>query len=94
MYRFDITGFLYGIQRPIDITWIGYNYARSPEAPIKTFHFNRYKEEYNLTISQYYRKDGTLVLYFGPINRYFNGFELYYQAHTGAMENGLQRENY
>ena len=74
MYRFDITGYMFGIGRPLDITWVGYNYDDHPDNPIKTFHYNKYKDEYSLNIKQYYKNDGTLVLYFGPINRYRNGF--------------------
>ena len=32
-------------------------------------------------MNQYYKGDGKLVLVFGPINRYCNGFSLYYQGH-------------
>lgn len=34
-------------------------------------------------MSQYYQGNN-LVLKFGPINRYCNGFALYYQGHYGS----------
>ena len=93
MYRYDVTGYIYGIGKPLDITWVGYNYV-NVEKPVRTFEFNRYKSEYDIEIKQYYRNDGTLVLYFGPLSRYRNGFELYYQAHYANWKKGEDLEKY
>ena len=32
-------------------------------------------------MKQYYLRDDRLVIFFGPINRYCNGFSVYYQGH-------------
>ena len=84
MYRYDLTGYAYGLSRPLDILWIGYVYPPRPNAPIYTFEKNMHPEDINISyMSQYYRRDGSLVLVFGPINRYCNGFSLYFQGHFG-----------
>ena len=93
MYRFDLTGYAYGIGKPIDITWVGYNYT-NVEKPIHDSCINRNENLYKLNIRHYYKKDGTLVLNFGPIDRYCNGYELYYQGHYKNFMNGLKKEKY
>ena len=94
MYRFDLVGYAYGIGKPLDITWVGYNYREKPEKPIATDAENHHENKYKLTLDQYYTRDGWLVLFFGPISRYVNGFELYYQAHNYRIKNGLKLEEY
>ena len=93
MYRFDLTGYAFQLKKPLDITWVGYNYI-NVDRPVHDFIFNLYESVYKITIKQYYRKNGRLVLYFGPIGRHRNGFELYYQGHYANWKKGLELENY
>ena len=93
MFRFDLNGYAYGIGKPLDVTWVGYNYKGVPE-PIHSCYINRNEDLYKLPVKAYYKGDGSLVLNFGPINRYCNGYELYYQGHYQNYNNGLEREKY
>ena len=93
MYRFDLTGYAFGMGRPIDITWVGYNYT-SVEKPIYDCCVNRNENLYKLSVKHYYKADGTVVLNFGPIDRYCNGFELYYQGHYQNYMNGIESNKY
>ena len=93
MFRFDLTGYSYGIAKPLDIIWCGYNYRNVP-TPFREYIKNVHESEQDFDIKQYYQKDGRLVLYFGPIDRYRNGFELYYQGHYRKYRKGLDRDQY
>ena len=93
MFRFDLTGYSYGIAKPLDIIWCGYNYRNVP-TPFREYIKNVHESEQDFDIKQYYQKDGRLVLYFGPIARYRNGFELYYQGHNYNYRNGLRLKEY
>ncbi len=95
MYRYDLTGFAYGMSQPLDLTWIGYNYVHG-NSPVHTQTVNRNKDLYKISyMSQYYRSAKRLVLIFGPINRYCNGFSLYYQGHYGNnFKNGGNVDGY
>ena len=92
MFRYDLVGFSYGAVQAMDITWCGYN-GNNPFVA-KVVNVNRNENLYKLPLKSYYKKDGTLVLSFGPINRYCNGFELYYQGHYRKYRKGLDRDQY
>ena len=93
MFRYDLTGYSYGEVQPIDITWCGYNYNKPTIN--RASNVNRNENLYKLPLRSYYKKDGTLILSFGPIYRYCNGFELYYQGHfRNNHGKGLEREKY
>ena len=82
MYRYDLIGYAFGAQKLLDISWVGYNYNKSPQKPVHVEVKNRNADTFEIPyISQYYKRDQYLVLVFGPINRYCNGFSLYYQGH-------------
>ena len=81
MYGFYLEGYAYGAALPIDITWCGYNYIDG--TCLQQVNKNRNSEQTSVKISQYYQGNN-LVLKFGPINRYCNGFALYYQGHYGS----------
>ena len=97
MYRFDLEGYSFGSGTPLDITWCGYNYT-NVEVPMNQSNYNRNESLQKInTITQYYKgTEKRLVLEFGPINRYCNGFSLYYQGHyyQSHIQNGLKFEEY
>ena len=93
MFRYDLIGYSYGAVQPIDITWCGYVSDRP--AVHRATNVNRNENLYKLPLRSYFKKDGTLVLSFGPIYRYCNGFELYYQGHFKKNHGtGLERDKY
>lgn len=81
MYIFDLEWYAYGAALPIDITWCGYNYRDGQ------IHWqvnkNRSCEQTGGKVSRYYQGND-LVLKFGLIGRYCNGFCLYYQGYYGS----------
>ena len=94
MYRFDLIGYAYYISQPLDITWVGYTRYNTKPIHVSTINRNEvlYKIDY---ISQYYKRDGRLVLVLGPISRYCNGFSLYYQGHYSTnYKDGLNTDGY
>ena len=80
MYRFDLEGYAYGQGVPLDLVWTGYSYTNEPTFLTHTCEYNRNRDLIDLKLNQYFKGD-KLVISFGPINRYCNGFSLYYQAH-------------
>ena len=92
MFRYDLTGFSYGSIQPIDTTWCGYN--NNQVFINHAVNINQNENRYKLNVKSYYRKDGHLVLYFGPIKKSINGFELYYQGHYYRYQKGLDLEKY
>ena len=93
MFRFDLNGYAFGIGKPHDLTWVGYNYT-GVEKPYNGCCINRNADLFHLPAKQYYKGDGSLVLNFGPINRYCNGYELYYQGHYQNYMNGSESGKY
>lgn len=90
MYRFDISGMLYGAGcLPIDLIYTGYTYEGTlPELPADVRAFDAHGTAGKL--EQYYHSSkGTLVLKFGPVNRYCNGFSVSYQGHYSNASDGL-----
>ena len=85
MFRFDLEGYAYGAALPLDITWCGYNCTDNTIQ--QQVNLNRNPSQ-TIKISQYYQGNN-LVLKFGPINRYCNGFCLYYQGHYSNQTNLL-----
>ena len=90
MYRFTMTGYSYGEGKPIDCVWVGYLYTSQLE-PIKTFTECKYISGAEAST---YIEDGHLYLKLGPISRYCNAFELYYQGHFQNATLGLQGDQY
>ncbi len=91
MYRYDIRGYMYGVGKPIDLTFVGYPYSNDELISASTV--NRNQAIMTLEMEQYFRGD-TLYLKFGPINRYCNAFQLYYSGHYHNPEIGLDKSQY
>ena len=67
---------------PLDLTWVGFNNIEGGDAPTHAKGKNRNKDDFDIPMDQYYKTDESLVLKFGPIDRYCIGFSLYYQGHV------------
>jgi hypothetical protein len=93
MNRYDIVGMIFGSGcAPLDLTFLSYTYEASlpalyPGPPACPPSIDRNGNAGQL--SQYYGSDGTLVLKFGPVNRYCIGFSVSYQGHYQNAEDGL-----
>ena len=77
MWRYDLTGYSYGISKPISLTWVGYTFSEPPDIR------NAYagdNTDTGIPASQYFGRDGFLYLRFGPISKYHNSFVLDYQS--------------
>lgn len=77
MWRYDLTGYSYGIGRPLSMTWVGYTYRDG--ATIRHDHAVDNTEN-EIAVSQYFGLDGVLYLKFGPISQYHNSFVLDFQS--------------
>eukprot|EP01083_Nonionella_stella_P232107 819113_1 len=88
MYRFQLKGYAYGCASPLDIIWCGYTYNQISQQVNVDLHHIGFK------VSQYLSSDKRVCLKFGPINRYCNGFALYYSAHYNKVKVGLDLDKY
>lgn len=92
MYRFDVKGFSYGMGKPLDIIFCGYSYndGKIHQKCETDLHQLGFK------MDQYFSqtRNNCLVLKFGPIKRYCNGFALYYSAHYSNVKKGLAYDKY
>ena len=85
MYRFDLVGYSYGSDTPLDITWVGF--PNSQDGKFKqTAAVN--KSLRKMTVTQYF-KDDFVYLKFGPLKRFHTSFTLYYQGYWKNHEKGL-----
>ena len=91
MYRFQLKGFAYGCAKPLDIIWCGY--TKTENKINKEVNVDLHKIGFK--VEQYLSKSkNRLCLKFGPINRYCNGFALYYSAHYNNVKQGLNFDEY
>ena len=91
MYRFDLTGYSYGVAKPMDCLWVGYLFDNSTDSPLQTF--NNCANPEGLEASTYI-EGGYLNLKVGPISRFCNAFELFYQGHYQNATMGLEYDKY
>lgn len=77
MYRYDLTGYSYGIAQPLSFTWVGYIYGGSGTI-IQDRTTNNTSN--GVGVTHYLGSDDHLYLKFGPISQYFNSFVLDYQS--------------
>ena len=91
MYRYTLMGYSYGVGKPMDCTWVGYLYDNPTGPPIQAF--NTCFNPEGLEASTYI-ESGYLYLKMGPISRFCNAFEVYYQGHFMNATLGLQYEMY
>ena len=91
MYRFDLTGYSYGVAKPMDCLWVGYLFDNSTDSPLQTF--NTCANPEGLEASTYI-EGGYLHLKVGPISRFCNAFELFYQGHYQNATMGLEYGEY
>jgi len=77
MWRYDLTGYSYGIGKPLSITWVGYTYSESSDIR-KGYAIDNTGS--SIPASQYFGSDDFLYLRFGPISQYYNSFALDYQS--------------
>ena len=71
MFRYDLTGYSYGIAQPISFTWVGYLYSgnrRLIQARAVTNHPQK-----GVGVSHYQGSDGHLYLKFGPNQAVLHG---------------------
>ena len=94
MFYYNLFGYSYGIGDAIDLRWVGYNFANNGKIE-KENHRDVFGNSGGV-MDAYYRSDNQhLVLKFGPIRRYFNGFALKYQGYTREnVINGLNSTGY
>ena len=85
MYRFQLKGYAYGCAKPLDIIWCGYTYTNGKIVN----GVNTDLHNIGFKVSQYINSNKRVCLKFGPINRYCNGFALYYSAHYNNVKQGL-----
>mmetsp|Transcript_57301 Transcript_57301/g.91226 ORF Transcript_57301/g.91226 Transcript_57301/m.91226 type:complete len:171 (+) Transcript_57301:3-515(+) len=90
MYRYQLKGFAYGCAKPLDIIWCGYTYTNG--AIVKPVNVDLHKIGFK--VEQYINSNKRVCLKFGPINRYCNGFALYYSAHYHKVKQGLDVKQY
>jgi hypothetical protein len=76
MFRYDLTGYSYGIAQPISFTWVGYLYSGNRRL-IQNSAINNHPSN-RVGVSQYQGTDGHLYLKFGPIRQYYTAFVLDY----------------
>lgn len=79
MYRYDLTGYSYGISRPLSFTWVGFLYDAATTAK-QIYNQASIDNTNNISASQYVGSDDHLYLQFGPIRQYYNSFVLDYQS--------------
>merc|ERR1719295_2573294 len=91
MYRYQLKGYAYGCAKPLDIIWCGYTYSGNGEILCPA---NVDMHNLGFSVSQYLNSNDRVCLKFGPINRYFNGFALYYSAHYNKVDQGLKLNEY
>ena len=91
MYRFDLTGYSYGSGQPMDCLWVGYLYDSPVGPPLQAF--NTCINPEGLEASTYI-EGGYLHLKVGPISRFCNAFELFYQGHYQNATMGLEYRKY
>ena len=90
MYRFQLKGFAYGCAQPLDIIWCGYTYTNGMiVSPV-----NKDMHNIGFAVKQNINSNKKVCLKFGPINRYCNGFALYYSAHYNNVTDGLKFNEY
>jgi hypothetical protein len=93
MWRYDLTGYSYGIGKPINFTWVGYFYDGSVvEGEIINGNCSDTAGN-NIPCSQYQGKDGFLYLKFGPLPQYFNSFTLDYQSGSTGSTRTVHKPN-
>jgi hypothetical protein len=93
MWRYDLTGYSYGIGKPINFTWVGYFYSGSViDGEIINGSCSDTANN-NIPCSQYQGKDGFLYLKFGPIRQYFNSFTLDYQSGSTGSTRTVHKPN-
>ena len=78
MFRYDLTGYSYGIAQPISFTWVGYLYSGNRRL-IQARAVNNHPQN-GVGVSHYQGSDGHLYLKFGPIRQYYTGFVLDYMS--------------
>ena len=91
MYRFDLTGYSYAAGKPMDCLWVGYLYDSPVGPPLQAF--NTCINPEGLEASTYI-EGGYLHLKVGPISRFCNAFELFYQGHYQNATMGLEYGKY
>eukprot|EP01084_Bolivina_argentea_P188660 324704_1 len=90
MYRFQLKGYAYGCSKPLDIIWCGYPYG---DGKIVN-QVNVDLHNIGFKMGQYISSSKQVCLKFGPINRFCNGFALYYSAHYANVKQGLKLDEY
>ena len=95
MYRYTARGYAYGAVQALDLVYVGYTYY----ADEVILHKQEYDMQGNqIGMEHYLGLYGThinkLILKFGPIDRYFDGFALYYQGYYLNASLGLQFNDY
>ncbi|MDO9569584.1 MAG: hypothetical protein Q7J58_09410 [Hydrogenophaga sp.] len=88
MWRYDLTGYSYGIGKPLSFTWVGYTYSDPPDIRKSYASDNT---DNKILASQYFGQDNYLYLQFGPISQYFNSFVLDYQS--GSTGEKIQKHD-
>ncbi len=76
MWRYDLRGYAYGAQAPLDLVWVGHYYGGDI---VSEAAFCR-SETLTLEVSQYTGEGNHLYLKFGPIKPYVLHFVLDYQS--------------
>lgn len=97
MFHFNLVGYSYGIGEALDLVWVGYNYYGTNDFYNVNTHdifdnsggMDIYYQTQNLT--SIYK---TVVLKFGPIKRYYNGFELRFMGYGTRASNGYDKDKY
>eukprot|EP01083_Nonionella_stella_P112263 330027_1 len=89
MYRFQLKGYAYGSANPLDLVWCGYTSNNIIQKPV-----NVDIHKIGVQVSQYIASNKRVCLKFGPINRYCNGFAVYYSAHYCKATQGLDYDKY
>ena len=77
MFRYDLTGYSYGIGRPLSFTWVGYLYSGNRQIINGRCRDNAGN---GIGCSVYQGSDNHLYLKFGPVRQYYNSFVLDYQS--------------
>ena len=86
-WRYDLTGYAYGIGKPIKFTWVGFFYYKDPNGNIVGGACSDNTTN-NIPCEQYKGSDGYLYLKFGPVIQFSNTFVLDFQG-SSAKDNSL-----
>eukprot|EP01047_Picozoa_sp_COSAG01_P077202 COSAG01_NODE_13819_length_1530_cov_3.316562_3_plen_108_part_00 len=85
---------LFGLgNKPLDLTFAGYTYGHRTYAGANKLYKptqTSLHQPCKIILSQYYHSEsGNLVLKFGPVNRYCNGFTVSFQGYYQNARDGL-----